>query len=384
MGGSTSKSAAPTFGTPLPKVDFTPDYREGTYSGQYLEQISKQASDFRDTAQQQLSSLASQASSLTDQVASESSRAGWYGFILKLLIWLVILAGAAVGCIAIYDAIACQVSTSAKLILFPMPGKCNNPPPPPPPDAKTQATAPTNRPMLWNYLYGPSSGNLLSQMFDSTSSASISSSVVPLSTDGQGAYGIQWWMFVKDWNYGYGKEKVVLSRSDSTNSAIENPRVSLAPTQNNLQVSVSIFPSSDGGSSKAEPAPANNSGATDDVFTCEVPNIPLQSWFSVSMTVFDRNLDIYINGNLVKSCFLPGVPKPAAGNIDVSKEGGFSGYICDLNHYSKALTPSDAQTFYGKGTSCSSKSGPDGPTSGYSVKFGVYDVKGKEVKEYTF
>jgi hypothetical protein len=191
-------------------------------------------------------------------------------------------------------------------------------------------------------------------------------------------------MFVKDWNYGYGKEKIVLSRTDSTNRTIANPKVTLAPTENNLKVSISIFPSDMSGASKTEPAPANNYSHTDDVFVCEVPNIPLQSWISVSLTVFDRNLDIYINGNLVKSCFLPGVPKPAVGNIDVSKDGGFSGYMCDLNHYAKALVPSDAQAFYNAGTSCSGGSGSAGPSGGYSVKFGVYDTKGKEVKEYTF
>jgi hypothetical protein len=242
----------------------------------------------------------------------------------------------------------------------------------------------SQQPVLWSFIYGSSSGNLISHMFDSTSGASVPAAIVPVSAEGQGAYGIQWWMFVKDWNYGYGKEKTVLSRSDATNSAISNPRVSLAPTENNLRVSVSIFPNEEGGGSKAEPAPANNPGSSDDVFVCEVPNIPLQSWISVSVTVFDRNLDVYINGNLVKSCFLPGVPKPAAGNIDISKDGGFSGYMCDLNHYPKALVPSDAQDFYYAGTTCSSQGGSPSQSGSYSMKFGVYDTKGKEVKEYTF
>ena len=46
---------------------------------------------------------------------------------------------------------------------------------------------------------------------------------------------------------------------------------------------------------KSTPAPAGHSDFTDDVFTCEVPNIPLQTWFSVSATVFGRNLDVYID-----------------------------------------------------------------------------------------
>jgi hypothetical protein len=149
---------------------------------------------------------------------------------------------------------------------------------------------------------------------------------------------------------------------------------------------VSIFPSSEGGSGKSEPAPAGHSGSSDDVFVCEVPNIPLQAWFSVSITVFERNLDVYIDGKLVKSCFLPGVPKPAVGDIQISKDGGFSGYMCGFNHYPRMLTPDDAIAFFTAGTPCSSQTGPSATAAatGYSVKFGVYDTVGKEVQEYTF
>jgi hypothetical protein len=217
---------------------------------------------------------------------------------------------------------------------------------------------------------------------------SIPATSAPLSNQSQGAYGVQWWMFVKDWNYGYGKEKQVLVRPDTTNSAVMNPSISLHPTDNTLKVSISVFPTGSG-ASKTEPAPATASGAsTDDVFICEVPNIPLQTWFSVSVTVFGKNADIYIDGKLVKSCMLPGVPKPAVGDIQLSPNGGFSGYICNVYHYPRMLTPSDAMTFYSAGSSCSkdvSSSGVTTPSlSGYSVKFGVYDTLGKQVQQYTF
>jgi hypothetical protein len=254
--------------------------------------------------------------------------------------------------------------------------------------AQQKATAPVKAPLfggIWN-MFGTSSGNLLSNLHDATTTTSIPASSAPLSSENQGNYGVQWWMFVKDWNYGYGKDKSVIYRPDAANSSIANPNVTLHPTDNTLRVSVSIFPSSDGGSGKTEPAPAGHSGSTDDVFVCEVPNIPLQSWFSVSMTVFERNLDVYIDGKLVKSCFLPGVPKPAVGDIQISKDGGFSGYVCNFNHYPRMLTPDDAISFFTAGTPCSSQTGPSSAAAatGYSVKFGVYDTVGKEVQEYTF
>jgi hypothetical protein len=231
-----------------------------------------------------------------------------------------------------------------------------------------------------------SSGNLLPSSLDATTSAVVKAANAPMSSGGSGAYGMQWWMFIKDWNYGYGKDKQVLTRADPTNSQILNPSVSLHPTDNSLRVSVSIFPDSSDGSTKIQPAPAGHSGATDDVFICEVPNLPLQDWFAVSMTVFGRNLDIYIDGKLVKSCFLPGVPKPASGDITLAGNGGFSGSLCGFTHYSRMLTPGDAVNFSGAGTSCKSSTGPSATSqaTGYSVKFGMYDTVGKKIQEYTF
>jgi hypothetical protein len=248
-----------------------------------------------------------------------------------------------------------------------------------------QAPSPPILKALYANIFGSGSGDLSPSFHDATQSAIIQGNLAPLSAQKDGAYGMQWWMYVQDWNYGYGKDKDVVKRSDSTNGAVVNPHITLHPTDNTLRVAVSIFPATEGGSSKAQPAPAGHSGSSEDVFNCDVPNIPLQSWFSVGVTVFGRNLDVYIDGKLVKSCFLSGVPKPSVGDINLTSNGGFSGRICGFNHYPKMLTPSDTSAFYSAGTPCKNKT-PSANTSasGYSVKFGVYDAIGKEVQEYTF
>jgi len=204
-----------------------------------------------------------------------------------------------------------------------------------------------------------------------------------------GGYGMQWWMFIKDWNHKYGEVKNVVTRADATNTNTLNPQVTLHPTDSTLRILISVFGDSSNTASVAAPLPAGTTGKTDDVFICEVPNIPLQDWFSVSLTVFDRNVDVYINGLLVKSCFLPGVPKPAAGDITLAKDGGFSGSMCGFLTYPRMLTPTDATAFYSAGTSCKSltTSGGDTATSaltGYNVKFGFYDRGGKKVNEWSF
>lgn len=257
--------------------------------------------------------------------------------------------------------------------------------PPPASDKGVEAPPPPFLSKMFSSVFGNSSGDLAPSFHDATQASSIQGNRAPLSAERDGGYGMQWWMYVKDWNYGYGKPKSVVKRPDSTNSAVMNPHISLHPTDNSLQVSVSVYPATEGGSGKAQPAPAGHSGSSDDVFVCEVPNIPLQTWFSVSVTVFGRNMDIYIDGKLVKSCFLSGVPKPAVGDIQLTPDGGFSGRICNFYHYPKMLTPSDALSFWSAGTSCKNQTttGTSSAT-GYSVKFGVYDSLGKEVQEYAF
>lgn len=260
-----------------------------------------------------------------------------------------------------------------------------------PPSSASKKTKTTIALNLPSFIVGSeTSGDLLPSLHDATKQAIVAGSTMPLSSDKQGSYGMQWWMFINDWNYGYGKEKTVLTRVDPSNANIMNPKITLHPTDNTLKVSVSVFPESEGGSQTTEPAPATGaSEATDDVFLCEVRNLPLQTWFSVSVSVFGRNLDVYIDGKLVKSCLITGIPKPALGDVALTPNGGFSGYMCNFNYFARMLTPADASNFFSAGTACKDKvpsngSGGGIAGTGYSVKIGTYDTAGKVVREYTF
>jgi len=205
--------------------------------------------------------------------------------------------------------------------------------------------------------------------------------------------GVQFWMFIRDWDYKFGKEKGVLMRTDAANKSTFNPKITLHPTDNSLQVAVSIYGNSSNRAGRSNPSGSNDTNATGDVFTCTVENVPLQTWFSVSATVFQRNLDVYINGKLVKSCVLPGVPRPAAGDITVGAGGGFSGYVCGVRAYPNMLGPVDAAAFFSAGTNCASFAQPSSSTTakgsevtlfGYTYTFGVKDASGKEVSNYSF
>jgi len=351
-----------------PPIEFKPDFSNASLSGSELAR--------------QLDEAQAQASYAIQ--ASVESAKGSFWWVWRILLPLALVA---LG-IVIYDWLAPPEWTHVffnRQLVSPYQAPTNPPVTSAGPPA-TQAQPPPVLKRVWASIFGNSSGNLAPPFHDASQESIIQGTLAPLSAEREGGYGMQWWMYVKDWNYGYGKKKGVVRRPDSSNKAVMNPEVSLHPTDNSLQVSVSVYPSSEGGSGKAEPAPAGHSGSSDDVFVCEVPNIPLQTWFSVSVTVFGRNLDIYIDGKLVKSCFLSGVPKPAVGDIQLTPDGGFSGRVCNFYHYPKMLTPSDAMLFWSSGTSCMNQT-PTGGTAaatGYSVKFGVYDALGKEVQEYAF
>jgi hypothetical protein len=229
-----------------------------------------------------------------------------------------------------------------------------------------------------------SSGNVASTPVTSDKPKSVPSTQTPPRQGASGgAYGIQFWMYIQDWNYKFGETKPVVVRQASGDV---NPSITLHPSDNSLQVTVSLFPSSSGGPGSSEPAPSNQDGSSaDGTFTCTVTDVPLQSWFSVSVSLEGRALDIYLNGKMVRSCVLPGVPKPVLADLELMPNGGFSGKVIDLYHYSRPLAPSDAAAFYASGTNgtkYTTDSLPSKGLGGYNVQFGVFDPSGKEVKKF--
>ena len=196
----------------------------------------------------------------------------------------------------------------------------------------------------------------------------LSAATLPAGTTNN---SIQFWMYIKDWDYKHNQEKSVLARKGSGNT-----KITLHPTDNTLNVAVDIYPATAG-----EPG----------VYTCSVENVPLQAWFSVSVTIFDRNLDVYINGRLVKSCVLPGIPKIAAGDLVLAENGGFSGSLCNVHVYPQMLSPDDAKSFFQAGTTCGEPamttykpSDTEFSLFGYKFRLTIFDKYGKQSKEYNF
>lgn len=228
------------------------------------------------------------------------------------------------------------------------------------------------------------SDNLAPMPVEYTKPVTIAAAQVPPQAGKNGGnYGMQWWMYIKDWDYKFGQEKPVFIRGPNGQ---QNPYVYLHPTENSLCVKINVYSARSGRGMRSSPGyPGADGSATDDSYTCVMKNVPLQTWFCVSLSLSGRNLDLYRDGRLVRSCVLSGVPRHPTGPLTIMPAGGFSGHVIDAYHLSRALTPTDAQYFCAQGTNGTKfDTLPSKPLFGYKVKLGVIDSKGKQIKQYTW
>lgn len=68
-----------------------------------------------------------------------------------------------------------------------------------------------------------------------------------------------------------------------------------------------------------------------------IKNISLRKWYCVVIRVSGRNVDVYINGTIVKRHVLNDIPKQNYGSVFINSNNGFDGSISGLKYFSKAL-----------------------------------------------
>ena len=213
------------------------------------------------------------------------------------------------------------------------------------------------------------------------------------------------WIYVDDWNYKFGSTKTVLDRGGC-------PTVNLGDKPNTLTVLIKYFdagetsttprpyapntsncatnasnaaacqacnqgftcacdncdpilyaathdpvtgaarilnpPCTNGGSAAAGTAAAG--AASGKLMPCTIENVPIQKWVNVIVSLYGSTLDTYLNGKLVRTCVLPGVPKvDNNADISVTPNGGFSGWSTTFKYWSNASNPQEAYNIYKAG-----------------------------------
>jgi len=137
-------------------------------------------------------------------------------------------------------------------------------------------------------------------------------------------FSISFWMYISDWSWNYGKYKHVMHLGTNTDINEGNITVRLHPTINKMIVSAHVYPDNlrTGGvfmaNSVNEPERHESVGV----------NVPVQKWINVVISVQDRSLDVYTNGELIVSKMLSGVIKNVhMKKAFLTKFGGFKGKI---------------------------------------------------------
>ena len=138
-------------------------------------------------------------------------------------------------------------------------------------------------------------------------------------------YGYSIWIYIENWTYAYGgAPKVVFNRG-------ANPVVTLGSVDNTLTTTIKL---------------ANGTSSA-----CVVPNIPLQKWTNVIVTLNDKSLDTYLNGKLAKTCVLASPPASvdATADVNLTPNGGFAGFTARFKYWGSAVNPQQAWNVYKQG-----------------------------------
>lgn len=141
------------------------------------------------------------------------------------------------------------------------------------------------------------------------------------------------WIYVKDWNYNFGKYKNILWKGNPSGSQqVHCPSLWLYPLTNSLKV-------------------VTSTSAPEGVESCDIQNIPLMSWVHIVYVLNNRTVDIYINGQLERSCALKGIPNITNDPVYMCQgnPAGYYGKLGKTQYFTRALLPNEVADIYQKG-----------------------------------
>jgi hypothetical protein len=207
--------------------------------------------------------------------------------------------------------------------------------------------------------------NTLTGLTEATTLQKIDATDLDSSNSNSSNFTYSIWFYIDDWNYKYGKPKVIFGRMTPGTKADTNepcPSVVLGATQNNIIVSLAVFPTYD-------IVPEQSTKFILNKFA--VSNISIQKWVNLFISVYGRTMDIYIDGKLVRTCVLDGVAKiDSTAPVYITPYGGFSGWTSRFQYWSTESDPQKAWDIYKKGYGSSMLGGVFGK---YTVKLSLME-----------
>lgn len=190
---------------------------------------------------------------------------------------------------------------------------------------------------LLGWLLGPSDNpRLIKGMIDAKQMVTIpqdpnmkGSIPVLRSRDQRDGIEFTWsvWLYINDLTYKEGQYRHIFHKGNDNinfggskvgmNFPNNAPGLYLGPKENSLVVVMNTFDTID-----------------EEVV---IENIPVKKWVNVILQCDGQNLDVYINGTLARRHILSGVPKQNYGDVYVAMNGGFDGYISELQYFNSDI-----------------------------------------------
>jgi len=216
---------------------------------------------------------------------------------------------------------------------------------------------------LYQYLFGPRMGTpstLVSSTRSATADASqpivVRADQLPRLFEG-GEFTVSTWIYVSNWSYRSGLMKSILRVGGRQ---FDTFRIYLGGRTPKLHIR---FHTHDQGMphrhrveddlSKASLSPLFTSLSMDndhgkDAPLCDLPEIDLQRWVHLTVSVNAKTVDVYTDGKLARSCVLPAQYKVDSSGYSASllDYGGFGGQLSTTTMYDSALNPESVHKLY--------------------------------------
>ena len=220
---------------------------------------------------------------------------------------------------------------------------------------------------LYQYLFGPRTGALYplllttqSATVDPSQNIIVRADQLPRLFEG-GEFTVSTWIYVSNWSYRSGLMKSILRVGGKQ---FDTFRIYLGGRTPTLHIrfhtheqgtphrhhvnddlsnaSLALF------TSLSMDTGSHHGNQKDSAPLCDLPEIDLQRWVHLTLSVNGKTVDVYTDGKLARSCVLPTQYKVDSSGISAKllDYGGFGGQISTTTMYDRAFNPESVHTLY--------------------------------------
>ena len=216
--------------------------------------------------------------------------------------------------------------------------------------------------------------NTASALFSSNKNAVFSKDIPETSSSN---FMLSVWFYIENWGDNISAEKNILFMSPKENAATvpqlqttltgistkhtmqtsttlyKNINIALDKFENNLFIDIETY---------LDKVQSSTSSNQTNYTRYKIPNIPVQKWNNLTLSVDTRTLDVYLDGKLRNSFILHGLYKNYdtsqvkkniyIGNMQLpgsTSNSSFEGYITRIRYEGNSINPQDAYKIYKAG-----------------------------------